>query len=129
MLCNIRSEAMEIVARGWKRDHGAKEIAHADLGNAVLDEDVTSYQPGETYIRKLRPRVRITGSGEEPAERNSEQPRVRISMSADLILNGRYQIQCYLTKNDIADLFQLTHADDSLDELVATLAELREARK
>jgi hypothetical protein len=120
---------MEIVARGWKRDHGAKEIAYGDLGNAILDEDVTSYQLGETYIRKLRPRVRLNTTEAQPSERDSQQPRVRISMSADLILNGRYQIQCYLTKSDIADLFQLTHGEDTLDELVATLAELREGRK
>ena len=50
-------------------------------------------------------------------------------MSADLILNGKYQVQCYLTKSDIADLFQLTHAEDPLDEVIAKLAELRERRK
>jgi hypothetical protein len=120
---------MEIVARGWKRDHGAKEVAYGDLANAILDEDVTSYQPGETYIRKLRPRVRLNTTEALPSERDSDQARVRISMSADVVLNGRYQIQCYLTKSDIADLFQLTHGEDTLDELLATLAELREARR
>jgi hypothetical protein len=120
---------MQIVARGWKRDHGAKEIAYGDLSNATLDEDVTYYLPGETYIRKLRPRVRLNTTEGQPAERESQQPRVRISMSADLILNGRYQIQCYLTKRDIADLFQLTHGEDTLDDLLATLGERRQARK
>lgn len=120
---------MEIIARGWRRDHGAKDIAFGDLGNAILDEDVTSYETGETYIRKLRPRVRSDSTEARPSERGCEQPRVRISMSADLTLNGRYQIQCYLTKSDIADLFQLMHGEDTLDELVATLAELRNARK
>jgi hypothetical protein len=120
---------MEIVARGWKRDHGAKQVAYGDLGNAVHDDDeLVLYTPDKTYVRKLRPRVRITGSGEEPSHRDADKPRVCISMSTDLSLNGRYQIQCYLTKNEIADLFQLTHADDSLDDLIATLHELRESR-
>ena len=120
---------MEIVARGWRRDHGAKEVAYGDLANAILDEDVTSYELGKTYIRKLRPRVRLNTTEPQPSERDSQQPRVLVSMSADLILSGRYQIQCYLTKSDIADLFQLTHGEDTLDELVVTLAELREGRR
>jgi hypothetical protein len=114
---------MRILARGWKRDHGAKQIAAADLSKAVLGDEVDWYDEDETYVRVLRARRRLRErEGESDFDPESEEPRVRISMSAHVVLNGQYQIQCLLTKSDIARLFRMTHGQDFLDDVVVNLA-------
>jgi hypothetical protein len=120
---------MEIVVRGWRRDHGAKEIAYGDLRTAVYDEDVRSHDPEKTYIKKLNPRRQDAESGVGPSERDSNQPRVRVSMSGEINLNGTYQVLLYLTKREIAELFQLSHDGDSLEDVAITLSKIREKRR
>jgi hypothetical protein len=79
-----------------------------------------------TYLRVYRPRPRLGAPAEEAEVRISmAAPPARVTGEERLELNGQYQIQCYLKKSEIAALFHMTHADDSLDEIVAKLASLR----
>jgi hypothetical protein len=120
---------MQILARGWKRDHGTTQVAVGDLGNAVRDHDeLMHYDEDMTYVRVLPPRPLEDSSSQLFTDKDCEQTRVRISMSHAVSLNGKYQVQCLLTKRDVADLFQLTHAQDTLDEVARTLNNLRENR-
>jgi hypothetical protein len=119
---------MHILAKGWKRDHGTIEVAAGDVVNSVRDDEVMAYDRNKTYVRVLGPRSRTSPSDESFTDRDCDQTRVRISVSGAVSMNGRYQVQCYLTKSDIAELFQLTHAEDSFDEVVADLAKLRRKR-
>jgi hypothetical protein len=119
---------VRVRARGWKRDHGAKDLARGNLANAVRDEDVDSYERDKTYVRLLSPRVRLRGTEMPAEEGDSHELRVRISMSGELNLNGRYQVQCDLTKTEIARLFQIAHADDPWESVVADLAALCASR-
>lgn len=117
---------MIITARGWKRDHGITLVAEGDLAQAVRDnEELMHYDQKKTYVKVLPPQ-------QEPprnfGDKDCDQTRVRISVSQAISLNGRYQVQCVLTKRDIADLFQMTHGQDSLDEIVASLTEIRANR-
>lgn len=117
---------MLIMARGWKRDHGITLVAEGDLAQAARDSDeLMHYDQKTTYVRVLPPQ-------EEPpqgfSDRDCDQTRVRISVSQAISLNGRYQVQCVLTKRDIADLFQMTYGQDLLDEIVASLTKIRANR-
>lgn len=119
---------MKIIARGWKRDHGAKELASGDLAEMVTDDDeLMIYSRDKTYVRVLQRRVR-PNTDTSPPMHESDEARVRISMSAHLSLNGRYQIQCVLTKSDITRLFHMTHAEDSLGEVASNLAKIHPSR-
>ena len=120
---------MQILANGWKRDHGTIEVAAGDVVNSVRDDgEVMSYDRTKTYVRVLGPRSRLSPSNKSFTDRDCDQTGVRISVSGAVSMNGRYQVQCYLTKSDIAELFHLTHAENSFDEVVADLAKHRRKR-
>lgn len=111
---------MKIQIRGWKRDHGAKEIVSGDLNEAVRDDDgVNLYAQDKVYVRRLRERVSLN-----PKSRIEE--RIRISTSAQVTMNGRYQIQCDYTKSEIDRMFQMVHANDPWPEVIKALHKHRE---
>jgi hypothetical protein len=117
---------MLITARGWKRDHGITLVADGDLAQAARDDDeLMHYDQKTTYVRVLPPQE---GPPRNFSDKDCNQTRVRVSVSQAISLNGRYQVQCILTKQDIADLFQMTHGQDSLDEIVAILTRIRTNR-
>ncbi|MGB9369479.1 MAG: hypothetical protein WCE79_26070 [Xanthobacteraceae bacterium] len=106
---------MKIQIRGWKRDHGSKEIVSGDLSEAVPEDDeLTTYAQDKLYVRRLNARVSLN-----PETRIEE--RVRISASASVTLNGRYQVQSYFTKSEIDQMFAMVHANDSWPEVIEAL--------
>jgi len=119
---------MKIIARGWRRDHGEKEVAFAGISDATFVQGtIKSYAGLATYLQLLPPRIPTSGASVPREERDAAELRVRVSVGSHtgLNLNGRYLIECAVTKSDAARLFHLTHATDSLDEIVAALAALQ----
>ena len=114
---------MKIYARGWRRNHGAKEVAVGDVSVAIRDDGLHGYRFDETYVQLLRP-ARYSGDF-AVEELDALQGGVRVLMSSvpQVNLNGRYQFQTDVMKRDIAEMFYLTHASDSLDEIVRILNE------
>jgi hypothetical protein len=102
---------MEVVLRGWQRNHGRKPFASGELTAASEGEDDGRLWLGKTYARTVWSR--------HPTRRPLPKA-VEILMSArDLNLNGNYLMECTLTKSDIVRLFQMTHPNDLGNEAVA----------
>jgi hypothetical protein len=110
---------MRIIARGWSRDHGPKEILKADLSDTEVVGDAGTYHKGETYL-EVKNTVRELLDGGSRVIRS-----IRVSGDAALSLNGSYQIQLELSQSDIARLFYLTNSDRRFCDLVTTFASFR----
>lgn len=105
---------MQIVARGWGKDHGEKEIAKRDLATAKVGRfDI--YSRSETYITPRLPDVRRSALWRH---RNSDQASVEVRLDAKIVLNGDYLLRVDLNREEVAHLFFLLCADCSLEDLM-----------
>jgi hypothetical protein len=110
---------MRILARGWGRDQGEKEIMDAqlvDLPNMPEAEEDHTYIMGKTYLR-----VTKTYSG-------GPDPRVLVSAGSKLNLGGKYLVRLELSRREIAELFYLTHSGDIV-RMVASFIQEEERQK
>ncbi len=106
---------MMLLARGWSRDHGEKEIFDAEIEDAPVNAG-GNYSFGKTYLEVDR---RKAGKIVFP-------PRVKISHGATVNLNGTYLLRTILTQSEIARLFYLTHSDiRELSDLVKKFASFK----
>src|SRR4051812_7574205 len=96
---------MQILARGWKRDHGSKTIAEGELATAKDHDGVASYYQLETSVQVLPPQDIELGPN-----RVRTESKVRVLMAAkEVALNGDYQFIVEHTKSDIFELFVLVY--------------------
>jgi hypothetical protein len=114
---------MKVTARGWSRDHGAKNVLSAELAYEDVSEDVTTFQQGRTYFQVKR------DVQELPRGRRRVGCTARVSSHAELNLNGSYLVQFELSREEIARLFYLTHADAELPQLIKFFSELKHQEK
>jgi hypothetical protein len=94
---------MQVMIRGWSRDHGRKELLGGDLADDAMGKPEGRYLWGKTYIQVVH-RLRPPSRGGKPVPQ-----KVIVTGSAELNLNGSYMVQLELYKSDIAHLFHLTH--------------------
>ena|ERR1700719_3818926 len=110
---------MELSTRGWKRDHGPKQITQRDLNKAKLMDDDT-YSHGETYL---------TVKEGEPPNRLRRIPgtetEIRIEFDANITLNGQFLVCLTLTSAEIARLFYLAFESEPLGESLTALGKAR----
>jgi hypothetical protein len=92
---------MRVIASGWGRDHGVKEIIETPLADVPAKDEIDSYYMGETYLQTVG------------TTKDSRLPfgGVRVSAGAKLNLCGRYLVRVELSRSEIARLFELTHGD------------------
>lgn len=114
---------MKVTARGWSRDHGAKDILSAELAYEDVSEDVKAFEQRRTYFQVKRS-VQELSRG-----RRRVRYTTRVSSHAELNLNGSYLVQLELSREEIARLFYLTHADAELPQLISFFSELRHQEK
>ena len=107
---------MQVTARGWARDHGAKELLSAELSYMDVTEKVSTYERGQKYFQVLRSVRELTRG------RRKVLATARVSGHAELNLNGSYLVQIELSRDEIARLFYLTNGDRALPELLQTFA-------
>ncbi|MBR1188009.1 hypothetical protein [Bradyrhizobium sp. AUGA SZCCT0160] len=110
---------MQVTTRGWSRDHGPKPVLFANLTAQEVNEEIESFEKGETYFQIFR-HVQQLFRG-----RRRVHFTARISSHAELNLNGSYLVQLELSREEIARLFYLTHGDAELPELIKFFSELR----
>lgn len=110
---------MRVIARGWGRDHGEKEIIEGDLDEAKIQTGEFWHSMTEAYLQ-----VRQRGIGKYVLP-----PKVVISKGAALTLNGKYLVQVELGRSEIARLFYLTHSDRELHELVGLFGQFKQAQE
>jgi hypothetical protein len=114
---------MKVSARGWSRDHGEKDVLSAELAYEDVREDVEAFEQGKTYFQIKR------AVQELPRGRRRVRYTARVSSHAELNLNGSYLVQLELSRQEIARLFYLTHADAELPELIKFFSELKHEEK
>src|ERR1700730_5905890 len=108
---------MQVTARGWSRDHGSKTLLVAELAYDDVSEEVKTFQQSKRYFQIKRD-VR-----ELPRGRRRVRYTARVSSHAELNLNGSYLVQLELSREEIARLFYLTHADAELPQLIKFFSE------
>jgi hypothetical protein len=110
---------MKVTARGWSRDHGKKDVLSAELAYDDVSEDIKAFQQNRTYFQIKR------DVQELPRGRRRVRYTARVSSHAELNLNGSYLVQLELSREEIARLFYLTHADAELPQLIKFFSELK----
>jgi hypothetical protein len=92
---------MRIIARGWGRDQGEKEIVNVSLGEAVDPPGPGDYYSlGQAYLQVEDPYIRKLAKAKIAA--GTEEVR----------MGGRYLLRVELTREEIAKLFYATHNGD-----------------
>ncbi len=104
---------MEIVARGWGRNHGENAVARRDLITARVGE-FDSFSRSETYITSVPEMTRMSPL---TGRHLIKEGNVGIRFNAKIVLNGDYLFRLTFNKREIARLFFLQHADCTLEEL------------
>jgi hypothetical protein len=107
---------MKVTARGWSRDHGAKELLTAHLAYETVTEDLKSFSRGQTYFEVRR------NVHESPRGRRRVDYKARVSAHAELNLNGSYLVQLELDRDEVTRLFYLMNGDRALPQLLETFS-------
>src|SRR5947208_13002981 len=114
---------MRVTARGWSRDHGAKDVLSAELAYEDVSEEVQAFEQDKTYFQIKR------DVQELPRGRRRVRYTTRVSSHANLNLNGSYLVQLELSREEIARLFYLTHGDAELPALIKFFSQLKHQEK
>jgi hypothetical protein len=85
---------MLLIARGWSRDHGAREIPYSDLSDAEITDGAVYYR-GKTYLEVKKTELPDGGS--------QEISSIRVSGNAKLLLNGSLRYSSYLVEQKSRD--------------------------
>jgi hypothetical protein len=107
--------AMRIVARGWNRDCGEKEIMKTDqLAAMPVAPENIGLERGETYLQIRK--TKYFG-------------KVYVWAAAKLNLNGWYQTHLEIDRGEIGRLFYLLYGDRELDDIGRLLASYKDAEE
>lgn len=105
---------MELVVRGWGRDHGDRVIARRDLTQA-RSSSFGGYSRPDAYI--------TTTEGKETASFGVrpvaiENGNVEVSFYAKIVLNGEYLARLTMTRKEVMKLFLSLYGGCSVQELL-----------
>lgn len=115
---------MRLLARGWSRDHGDKEILEADILESPKDIDESeSYSKSNTYLGLKKSVRRLLGG-----DSRTLITGVRILKHAEVNLCGSYQFEVQISRTEIARLFYMTHIDRPLRSIVEAFTSFGESK-
>jgi hypothetical protein len=109
---------MRIMASGWQRHHGEREIMNGPLGDADADPDGRR-SLGQGYLRVEDGYVSSRGF-----RYYRERAKVKVAAGTeDLRLGGRYRLTVEFSREEIAKLFYAVHDGDTVQTFRALLEE------
>jgi hypothetical protein len=119
---------MQIVVRGWSKDHGETEIIERDL-LAARQGRFDSYSRGKTYVT-IQSSPAPTHGGLFRGRDAAVYAGVDVRTDAKIILNGDYLVRISFDRFEIADMFFSLYRELPINEFVDlfNLIELRGAR-
>jgi hypothetical protein len=92
---------MRILASGWGRHHGEKEIMNGPLGNTEADSD--------GYLRRGRGYLKVVDTPSRIAA------KVKVAAGTEEVrLGGRYRLTVEFSREEIAQLFWAVHHGDTV---------------